>query len=587
MRSSDLRDLFFQKLNNPLTVPPKKALLLVSGGLDSIVLLYLYANWLKTTLANLADDALKLSDFLAVLHLDYGLRPKENLKEQAIIKNYCTSLKIPLHIVKAEGHPKKNLQNWARKKRLLAALQKSKTFGYQIILTAHHLDDLVETFLLKLLKGQGVSSLTSFGFKSVFSKIGGRGIVGEKTRRKTGEKIDRKIFLLRPLIDFEKKALENYAKENNLNYHFDTSNALNDYERNYLRNEILPALLSRFPHAKKNLLTSQSHIKTFKNFLFRFSTDDDIFQKYFIKDRRMIFSNNFFLKINDAEKKLVLHQYFSKQCPWKRFSKNDLEELSQKITHQIKNTTTGKKSSIILLENKKETFFFWENVIFPQSKKATANREFLWTVSNHPVKLFQEKMFPSFSLMIASGIEEEIEESFSLSFLPAKKESSNTDKLNNDKSGVDKLDADNQQKFVLGAFDFANKDYQFRLTRGVEEKSRILLAGKSVSLLKHLKNKKYPAIFRDRGWQLFVKKDKSWQTIAFFCFELLTISLLKQKVNNFGNAIKGFEKSKGEDFGEDFCNEAIICSDFLKSEFSHSNENVMQILLVKEKNYKG
>lgn len=712
MEPSDLRDLFSKKLNAHLTIPPPKALLLVSGGLDSVVLLHLYAHWLKTALVRF--DPSKLSDFLGVLHLDYGLRPKENLEEQALIKNACDELQVPLHLVKAGGPPKKNLQNWARRKRLLAALKKSRTFGYRMVLTAHHLDDLVETFLLKLLKGQGVSSLTSFGFKSVLSKIDGE-----------------KIFLLRPLVDFEKEDLEKHARENQLRYQFDSSNASNNYERNYLRNEILPALLRRFPAAKKNLLTSQLHIKTFKDFLFRLSAGDSggatgggehnssssgsslfggsgsrsnggvdntggvigeggdsndsgsrngssksngsnssigdnlavegglgadelnggedggLFEKsvsgdnnsgasgrgggdsndsgvgnggdsfddsrgswsngsrigdavdaidgdgktylqYFIKDRHVIFPRNFFSKTSSDEQKLVLHQYFSKQCPWKRFSKNDLEQFRQKIVRHNKNSTTGKKSSIILLENKRETFFFWEDIIFFQPKKAAADKDFFWSVSNYPSELFEKKTLPSFSL--------EIEQGFFLSFRKAKKEL--PDGARND-----------QQKFVLGGFDFSNRNHrkgstdddlthgystqenktddhsiqgrsiQFRLTRGVEEKSRISLGGKSVSLLKYLKNEKHPSIFRNRGWQLLAKVDKSWQTVAFFCFDLLTIWLLQREVH----VCRGGKNFEGQDY-RDFPEKKIICSDFFKSEFSRFEPNFMEVLLVQEKN---
>lgn len=719
MKPSDLRELFSKKLNAHLPIPPPKALLLVSGGLDSVVLLHLYAHWLKTALAGIASA--KLSDFLGVLHLDYGLRPKENLQEQALIKNACSELQVPLHLVKAGGPPQKNLQNWARKKRLLAALKKSRTFGYRMVLTAHHLDDLVETFLLKLLKGQSVSALTSFGFKSVLSKIDGK-----------------KIFFLRPLVDFEKEDLEKYAKENQLRYQFDSSNALNDYERNYLRNEIVPALLRRFPAAKKNLLTSRLHIKTLKNFLFRLSAggdsggatdggehnsssgggssfggsgsryndssvdntgsaigggdssdsgsrdgssksnssnnsgsdnlvsegsfsadelngeggglfrrsvsgdnnsdasgrgDDDsndsgvgsggdsfddsrgswsngsrigdavdaidgdgkTYLQYFIKDRHAFFPRNFFSKTSSDEQKLVLHQYFSKQCPWKRFSQNDLEQCRQKIVRHSKNHATGKKSSIILLENKRETFFFWEDVIFSQSKKTAADKDFFWSVSNCPSELFGKKTLPSFSLMI--------EQDFFLSFRKAKK------KLPGDV-------VNDKQKFVLGGFDFSNRNYKksrtdehsihrhsaydhghqshltqgssiqrssiqdcsisFRLTRGVEEKSRISLGGKSVSLLKHLKNEKYPAIFRNRGWRLLAKADQSWQTVAFFCFDLLTIWLLQREAD-VARGWKNFESW-------DFLEKKIICSDFFRSEFSQFGPNSMEVLLVWEKN---
>jgi tRNA(Ile)-lysidine synthase len=102
------------------------------------------------------------------------------------------------------------------------------------ILTAHHADDQAETFLLNALRGSGSAGL--------------RGIARQ---RSLGE-----AQLLRPLLDFSRQQLESYAAEHALAWFDDPSNADSRFDRNYLRNEVIPSLRLRWPHFQEALSTA-------------------------------------------------------------------------------------------------------------------------------------------------------------------------------------------------------------------------------------------------------------------------------------------------------------------------------------------
>jgi tRNA(Ile)-lysidine synthase len=102
------------------------------------------------------------------------------------------------------------------------------------VLTAHHADDQAETFMLNALRGSGSAGL--------------RGIAA---RRKLGSSL-----LLRPLLEYTRQQLEDYASHHELAWFNDPSNRDNRFDRNYLRNEVIPLIAMRWPHFQTSLTTS-------------------------------------------------------------------------------------------------------------------------------------------------------------------------------------------------------------------------------------------------------------------------------------------------------------------------------------------
>jgi tRNA(Ile)-lysidine synthase len=209
-----LVDVFTRKkLANP------KLVLAFSGGLDSTVLLHLLANINKT-----------LSFHLSANHVHHGLSKNADAWAE-FCANTCKKLNIPyvLSTVKVNKNSGLGVEATARAARYKAFLATEADF----ILLAHHQDDQAETLLLQLARGAGVKGLA------------GMAAVSDK--------------LLRPLLDVPRSALEAYAKQHKLTWVEDESNADTQFDRNFMRHEVLPILEKSYPSIRLTLSRSAQH----------------------------------------------------------------------------------------------------------------------------------------------------------------------------------------------------------------------------------------------------------------------------------------------------------------------------------------
>lgn len=203
-------------------------LLAVSGGCDSVAMAYLCKSFGV--------------DF-CIAHCNFQLRGPESRQDALFVEQLANTLSVPFFVKEfdtaeyAEEH-KVNIQIAARELRYqwFATLQhptSNKVFNY--ILTAHHLNDSIETMLMQLCKGTGIAGL--------------HGIVC-----KNGN-------IVRPMLFAKRKEIEEYAKENNLAYVNDSSNSTNKYARNFIRNEVLPLLQQQYPQVEDNLIHTIERLK--------------------------------------------------------------------------------------------------------------------------------------------------------------------------------------------------------------------------------------------------------------------------------------------------------------------------------------
>jgi tRNA(Ile)-lysidine synthase len=195
-----------------------KVLLAVSGGVDSMVLLHL----LKSSSIN-----------FEVAHCNFNLREEESEKDYLFVKKSCLQSDIVFNGKKFDttAFAKENglsIQMAARQLRYnwFSEIIQAKKLEY--LAMAHHQNDQTETVLLNILRGKG--SFTWEGM-SIFNKS-----------------------IIRPLLNVSKKELIAYAKENKIEWREDSSNEKSDYQRNYIRNTIIPELDKHFPSAENNLL---------------------------------------------------------------------------------------------------------------------------------------------------------------------------------------------------------------------------------------------------------------------------------------------------------------------------------------------
>ncbi len=199
--------------------PGERALLMLSGGADSMALLDLVRH---------ADRTLGLGLVLAALHVDYATRGDDSARDRRIVEDACRALGLPLHVVRLPRKPGgAGFQERAREIRYDAARAVVARGEADVIVTAHNRDDQAETVLYRLAKYASPGSLRAM-------------------RPREGD-------LARPLLGVAAGELRGYCADLGILYGEDVSNAKSDYARNLLRHEVLPVLERLNPRVTETL----------------------------------------------------------------------------------------------------------------------------------------------------------------------------------------------------------------------------------------------------------------------------------------------------------------------------------------------
>jgi len=203
----------------------KKLFLAVSGGLDSMVLLHLFQ---------------QLEYEIAVLHCNFQLRGLESFGDQDFIRNYCEENNISLFTTQFDTEAfakdyKLSTQIAARELRYNWFYELLETHKFDYVLTAHHADDNLETFIINLSRGTGLEGL--IGIPEQNDKI------------------------IRPLLPFSRDEILKYAQENSIEWREDSSNASNKYLRNKIRHDLVPVLKVINPNFLKAFQKTQSYLQ--------------------------------------------------------------------------------------------------------------------------------------------------------------------------------------------------------------------------------------------------------------------------------------------------------------------------------------
>ncbi|RXJ50279.1 tRNA lysidine(34) synthetase TilS [Gelidibacter gilvus] len=202
-----------------------RLLLAISGGLDSVVLTYLC-------------HQLKLKVSLA--HCNFNLRAAESDADEEFVLALADDLELDVFIesFETEIYAKEqgiSIQMAARELRYNWFFELAEQLDFDYILTAHHADDNLETFLINLTRGTGLEGLT--GIPEVSDKI------------------------VRPLLSFSRETLETYAQKEHIEWREDASNASTKYLRNKLRHDVIPTLKEMNPRLLQNFQTTISNLQ--------------------------------------------------------------------------------------------------------------------------------------------------------------------------------------------------------------------------------------------------------------------------------------------------------------------------------------
>ena len=242
----------------------------LSGGVDSMVLL------------DLLSKAKGSNDEVRAIHINHNLH--ESSEEWVdFVKETCEKYKLPLIIEsinpKQEGF---GLEADARDQRYKKF--KEIILDNECLLTAHHLDDQTETILYRIFRGTGLDGLRSIRKKAKF----GKGL------------------LCRPLINVPREAIEQYAKLNNIKWIEDPSNKNIDFDRNYLRNNIIPSIKKRWPKAQRTIPRLSSLAENNQKLLHELAKEDiGPIERFNVLDLGIL-SNKSALRINNIFRFMIL-----------------------------------------------------------------------------------------------------------------------------------------------------------------------------------------------------------------------------------------------------------------------------------------
>lgn len=161
---------------------------------------------------------------LIIAHVNHNVRAESN-EEEKFLRNYCEENSLIFETMKIEGYGDDNFHNEARNIRYAFFDAIAKKYAADYLMTAHHGDDLVETILMRIVRGSNLNGYS--GFKKMVKMDG--------------------YYLVRPLLNYTKHDLEEYDKNNNVKYFVDSSNEKDKYTRNRYRKYVLPFLKEEDP----------------------------------------------------------------------------------------------------------------------------------------------------------------------------------------------------------------------------------------------------------------------------------------------------------------------------------------------------
>ena len=313
----DKKNFFYHLNNNFLFEENPSIAVAVSGGPDSLALVYLLNQWVK----------LKNGSIIAIL-VDHKLR-KESFNECKFTSNFLNKLNINNKILNVS---KKNLQkknmSEARVNRYTKLINYCKKNNIIHLFLAHHLNDNLETFLIRKVGASNLEGLESMTFSKSINKI----------------------QIIRPLLKFTKIQILQFNKKNNIPYFFDPSNSNTKYTRVIVRDFL----------TKKNIIND---IKKDYNLVIRYTP---FYKKMInvillklivqIKKQSTIISLERFEKLDDCIKEKIIekiHTYLKKNQNKLRYSK--IRDLIIKLKNS-KEQKFNLASMIVVKSNKNLNF---------------------------------------------------------------------------------------------------------------------------------------------------------------------------------------------------------------------------------------
>ena len=299
-----------------------RVILGVSGGADSVCLLYL--------LASLRQD---LGFSLTIAHLDHALR-RESGADAKFVKELAIKLRLPLILkritVKRNG---KGLciEEAARNARLKFLTESAVKIRARKIALAHNFDDQAETVLMRLIRGAGLCGLSAM-----------------LPKRRMG-----RVFVIRPFLTTRRSEIENFLKKEKIGFCLDKTNSNEIYFRNKIRHKLLPLLEREYNKNIKEGLVNLAHCA---------GIDYDYLQKAaanYTKGGKGALNLNMLERLHPSMLRLRLRGAISSlQGDTRRISFRHIQELEELLTRRPQGSIVDLPKGLSALKRKKTLYFY-------------------------------------------------------------------------------------------------------------------------------------------------------------------------------------------------------------------------------------
>lgn len=303
----------------------------VSGGPDSICMLDI-----------LKDLKKELNFEIIVCHVNHLIR-EEAISDEEYVKKYCKENEIKCYIKRID------VKNYANNNKQ-GTEEAGRTVRYEFfeeifkkekankIAIAHNKNDKVETIIMNILRGSGVSGL--------------KGIEPERNNK-----------YIRPLIETQRSEIEKYCEENSLNPRIDKTNFINDCTRNKIRNIVLPYIKEEFnPNIIKTICRLSDVIKEEDEYLEQISIE--VFNKIKIKEEKgkIVLNLKEFNKQNIVIKKRIIIYAIEKAVGnVQNIEKVNIDDIIKLCEKNIGNKYIMPNKNTKILVNKGQIFFELKN----------------------------------------------------------------------------------------------------------------------------------------------------------------------------------------------------------------------------------
>ncbi|HKM29856.1 MAG TPA: tRNA lysidine(34) synthetase TilS [Bacilli bacterium] len=314
----------FLKENN-INLDHEKIVLAVSTGIDSMVMLHAFME---------LKQQIKFD--LIVAHVNHHQR-KQSEQEEKFIVDYCQKNNLICYVKELDfSDNMENFQAEARKRRYVFFQEVLEKEGAKYLVLAHHGNDVMETIMMRIMRG---SSLSGYGGMKTVSSLG-------------------KYIIIRPFLQVLKTDIEKYQQENNILYFEDESNSMDAYTRNRLRKEVIPALLKEESNLHVKFLEFSQTLNDASEEINKIR-DDFIKQKVKAEDEGVSFAISEFNALSGYMQTEVLYELLKDY----NLGKANINELLKLINSQKANIDVLYKKDLTFVKEYTKVYFYFKKLI--------------------------------------------------------------------------------------------------------------------------------------------------------------------------------------------------------------------------------